>query len=266
MRNLVIALGSLSFSFLFAACGGSPNVHSTASADTSSDNSSSGSCKSSDDCPSGDYCALKSGASCTEKGSCQPLPFACPQICQPVCGCDGNTYDNYCDAEQALTNPAFDGFCEKNPATGCWGGYAGQSCTPATAQTVCNPNAVGEGYKGSSNSPLYCDATSDTCVAIPAGCDDSGKVCGTDGNTYASACKAYWEGRVGVQSTGACGSGDGGSEGGGATCEQPSDCTGLLPKTCQLCADGTSQCAHWDCNQNECVVTVCGDDGGAVSP
>lgn len=33
-----------------------------------------------------------------EGGTCEVCPQACPEVLDPVCGCDGATYDNGCDA------------------------------------------------------------------------------------------------------------------------------------------------------------------------
>lgn len=51
----------------------------------------------------------------------------------------------------------------------------------------------------------------------------------------------------------------------GASCQDPTDCTGLLPHICEQCADGTSQCAHFDCNAGACQTVVCDDNGGPAS-
>jgi hypothetical protein len=48
------------------------------------------------ECPPGQYCVFAPGAPC-EVGTCEPLTgITCPAIA--VCGCDGATYDNPCDA------------------------------------------------------------------------------------------------------------------------------------------------------------------------
>jgi hypothetical protein len=199
-------------SLALLGCGSSASSGIDSSSAALSSEAKSTHCEKASDCASGDYCDMSSSKSCGE-GTCTAKPFACPFLCEAVCGCDGTTYDNYCDAEQAGTSGAFVGFCEKSPATGCWGGSGGTSCTAATAQTDCNPHGVpGEGYEQGSNgadSNLYClsamsDPTLGSCITIPSGCSASGTVCGRDGNTYKSECDAFWIGRVDIASKGAC--------------------------------------------------------------
>ncbi|NTV15631.1 MAG: hypothetical protein HGA96_17165 [Desulfobulbaceae bacterium] len=91
----------------------------------------------------------------------------------PVCGVDGITYDNACDANQACVEIAYDGVCVQPPI--CLDvdldGYSstGGSCGPVD----CNDNnpAVNPGVI----CPYY-------YIYTP--------VCGVDGNTYDSACEA----------------------------------------------------------------------------
>jgi hypothetical protein len=41
------------------------------------------------------------------------------------------------------------------------------------------------------------------------------------------------------------------------SCQDASDCSGLLPQFCRECSDGTTSCAHWSCVENACQIASC---------
>jgi hypothetical protein len=65
-------------------------------------------------CADGQYCKYDVGAMCgaaDQGGRCEPLPQACPQVYRPVCGCDGQTYGNACEAAAAGVSVAAERAC-----------------------------------------------------------------------------------------------------------------------------------------------------------
>jgi hypothetical protein len=67
-------------------------------------------CYSNSECPVGDYCAKAIG-DCAGKGSCTLKPEICALFVDPVCGCNGITYSNACEAASAGVPVAHGGTC-----------------------------------------------------------------------------------------------------------------------------------------------------------
>lgn len=155
-----------------------------------------GSCGGLDDvtCPDGQYCSFDG---CNVEhgtvGTCLEIPQGCPDIYSPVCGCDGQTYSNECDARAQQVDIVHQGTCD-DPVIYC--GYLSDG-----GDTFCP-----EGQ--------FCDYELDdicgwtdapgTCQDLPLGCPDNvDPVCGCDGETYFNECEANSKG-VAVASEGAC--------------------------------------------------------------
>src|SRR4051794_22942599 len=76
-------------------------------------------CVSNDDCAALSYCDTPPGE-CGGFGTCRPrgINLFCIQTVDPVCGCDGKTYDNDCYAMKAGAALDHRGSCEEPPPDG----------------------------------------------------------------------------------------------------------------------------------------------------
>ena len=70
------------------------------------------------------YCRHAKG-NCGQPGLCDEKPFTCPPDYEPVCGCNGGTYQNDCFAARLAVSVDYVGTC--NEAPDCTGAYADPS-------------------------------------------------------------------------------------------------------------------------------------------
>ncbi|MEW5802804.1 MAG: dockerin type I domain-containing protein [bacterium] len=67
-------------------------------------------CTRNDQCQPEEYCQKQAG-DCQGEGVCRHIPRMCPANYDWVCGCDGRTYGNYCDAAVGSVNVERSGRC-----------------------------------------------------------------------------------------------------------------------------------------------------------
>jgi hypothetical protein len=168
-----------------------------------------GGCVPGEPIPSGDSCGGIAGRQCEDPeefcnfplstqcgsgdqtGVCSLAPEACNKIYDPVCGCDGKTYGNACEAASNEVSVQAKGACP-TPGDDVCGGLLGKGCAD---DEFCSypPEA-------------QCGAADQTgtCARKPEACTlQYAPVCGCDDKTYGNACSAASAG-VSVVHTGEC--------------------------------------------------------------
>lgn len=146
-------------------------------------------CQADEDCDGDFFCKRPSGQ-CYAEGTCAPKADTCMQVYAPVCGCDGVTYPNSCQADGAGASVSHEGECAPPSNNECSSDADcadNQQCQPIQCITapcppgICEDNAAPAGDScqdacggSSSDESCWCDAY---CSAWGDCCEDFSQQC-----------------------------------------------------------------------------------------
>jgi hypothetical protein len=151
-------------------------------------------------CPAGQFCNFPIGNFCGRTdmgGACMFIPEACAEIYDPVCGCDGNTYGNACEAAEQSVSVETNGACDSRPPQ-----QGDGACGRPNAPMMCANSHFCDRPAGSC--PVGNESTGGTCQPRPNGCDRrADPVCGCDNQEYNNPCRANVAG-TSVRNQGPC--------------------------------------------------------------
>ena len=126
-------------------------------------------------CQPEEFCAKVVGA-CDSAGACQERPEVCLAVWDPVCGCDGRTYSNWCYAARAGENVEYYGECTST------GECQDNSDCTEPGDYCAKPYGLCEA------SPGVCTERPEVCICL------WDPVCGCDNKTYSNYCYAAMAG------------------------------------------------------------------------
>jgi len=230
-----------------------------------------GPCDSNADCAVQDYCARAPG-DCGGVGVCEARPAICPDIWDPVCGCDGQTYANACEAAKAGVSVDHDGECAEPT---CNDGIQNGDETDVDCGGSCGPCGPGE------NCQADADCESGVCsggVCQPAMCTDgvhNGDETDVDCGGSCGQCGAHQNCQIDQDcQSGACVAGVCGEDQDGDGFAPPDDCNDadpdVYPNAPEFC-DGVDNDCDGEVDESfpvgqACVVGVgeCGREGVLV--